>query len=1132
MAEKDTASDQPRRGNERQGRAPYQQLAADIAPYLAEQQFPGANGETGNGIGAGEVPSENNNRRRRNHYQELVADMAQTLADVHVPVGNNNATDGAVNGDDAKSGSGARESPSENNNRRRRNHYQELAANMAQPLTDVHVPGGNDDATDGAASGEGRTENQPKNRQLKAAGNRTAKRGGRNPYFDLAADISGPLAELRTPGTSDESGSQREVQVQPQPEANDSFPYQESLSEYDPDASCGSAYESGRDSSFQTETHSEEMGARYGHRGEDAESVVQQESLSEYNPDSTCGSGYYENCGHSSSYSETRSEEMGTRYDQREQDSMYYRGEGTESIAQQESLSEYNENATCVMEHGFHRSEYDEISEYSSIQTEESYERSYGTGDFPSKSPAQFDTTYEECHSQIDGEPYSKRTKPNPEVTKELSLSSTAKSYSESTQESIPEVFSANSEQREAISVKNEEINTRYNEVQPMPRNVTALEPCLSSEFENMNLGDNISVESPGLADFSMMESAASSSQSNQRVDAWKTSQTSPEKDGDRGAVKKYNSSSVLENDSSLCSENVDNSQGTRPKASGKVPRGKKFKKPKQNTKNAYTELAKDVAGDLSAMNKQLAKSQATPSGASTKQGSEKEQEFFDGSTAKKSTSGTETRRAVEDISSTREHQQLFDGSTVETATSDVSQLSLESHANNTMVSDDHCTRERQELFDRSTVETVTSDVSQLSLESHANNSMASDDHCMRERQELFDGSTVETATSDVSQLSLESHANSSMVSDDHCTGERQELFNGSTVETATSDVSQLSLESHANNSMVSDDYCMRELQELFDGSSVQTEMSNGTSLHSYPLEREVLNTSQHKSVMTDEKLRKRDVRDEREDFSMLEDTRETEDSRADSRQTNDFAAEQRSQIAEQQRMIDNMAPELQALVIQMMQRDEEEQRGNAPHAMYLNRPVPPRTLPQARGENANQEACAKGALKKPGGKKSRMGSKSKGHYAGIMAPQLAAVNAAMVNGHVKEPQGATERIHPKDVSPSTMDESSDQEPVSHHEANGIDPILTGARPRDHLSFRGSGLQSRDQSRGHASLPDSGASGRDTTDGRGAFSLAKNVSTSSKRGENGNKNQGTCIAINNIVISYIFGLFVFIGSVF
>ena len=1027
MAEKDTAPDRPHRSNERQGTAPYRQLAAEMAPYLAQQQFPAASNEAGNGI---EVQNEN----------------------------------------ETESGNGARESPSENNNRRRRNHYQELAADMAQPLADVHVPGVNNDATDGAASGEGRTKNEPKNRQHKAAGNRkekTAKKGGRNPYFELAANISGPLADLRTPGTSDERGSQREVQVQPQPEANESFPYQESLSEYDPDARCGSASESCAHYSFQSETHSEEMGARYSHRGESTESIVQQESLSEYNPDATCGSASescahysfqsdthsevirtryshrgdgtesvvqqeslseynpdatcgsgYESCGHSSSYSETRSEEMGTRYDHREQDLMYYRGEGTESTAQQESLSEYNENATCGMEHGFHRSEYDEISEYSSIQTEESYERSYGTGDFPSKPPAQLETTYEECHSHVDGEPYSKRTKPNPEVTKELSLSPPGKSYSESTQESIPEVFSANSEQREAISVQNEEISSRYNEVQPMPRNVTALEPCLSSEFENMNLADNISVESAGRSDFSMMERAESSSQSNQRVDAWKTSQTSPEKEDDRGAVKKYNSSSVVGNNSSLCPENVDNSQGARPKASGKVPRGKKSKKPKQNTKNAYTELAKDVAGDLSAMNKQLAKSQATPGGASAKQGSEKEQEFLDGSTAQTSTSGTETRRAVEDISSTREHQELFDGSTIETATSDVSQMSLESDA---------------------------------------------------------------------------------------------------------------------NNSMVSDDFCMRERQELFDGSSVQTETSNGTSLHSYPLEREVLSTSQHTSVMTDEELRRRDVRDQRKDFSVLEDTRETEDSRAASRQTDDFAAEQRSQIEEQQRMIDNMAPELQALVIQMMQRDEEELRGNAPHAMYLNRPVPPRTLPQARGESENQGACAKGALKKPGGKKSRKGSKSKGHYvelAGIMAPQLAAVNAAMVNGHVKDPQGATEGIHREEVAPSTLDESSDQEPISHHEANGIDPILTGARPRDHLSFRGAGLQSRDQSRGHASLPHSGASGRDTTDGRGAFSLAKNGSTSSKRRGNGNKNQGTCIAIHNIVISYIFCLFVFIGSVF
>ncbi|KAJ7390607.1 hypothetical protein OS493_023996 [Desmophyllum pertusum] len=105
------------------------------------------------------------------------------------------------------------------------------------------------------------------------------------------------------------------------------------------------------------------------------------------------------------------------------------------------------------------------------------------------------------------------------------------------------------------------------------------------------------------------------------------------------------------------------------------------------------------------------------------------------------------------------------------------------------------------------------------------------------------------------------------------------------------------------------------------------------------------------------------------------------------------------------------MAPELQALVVQMIQREEEEQRGHVLHGTHLNPLFPQDFYPRGAEKMTNQGACAEGALKQPGGKKSRKGSKTKGHYfelAGIMAPQLATVNAAMVNGHVEGQQGRT----------------------------------------------------------------------------------------------------------------------------
>ncbi|KAJ7390622.1 hypothetical protein OS493_024011 [Desmophyllum pertusum] len=655
------------------------------------------------------------------------ANMAQPLADLHVPGASNKAgTTG-----DRRTAENENESCQGPHERESNVSTTPYAANMAQPLADLHVPGASNKA---GASDDRRTETDVGNRQ--ASGHQreaTARRRGRNPYFELAADMSGPLSEIRVPGTSDDRSAHRDARMQTQRQATESFPLQQSPSEYQPNASCGSSCEQ---SSFQSEAHSEG--------------------------------------------------EMGHVHDHRQQESWTCQDEGTQSVVQQESLSEYNEDATCGS--GFYRSD-SEFSNYSNVQTAEFESTNQGSDGFPSKFPSEIDSTHKECHSQVDGEPFSKRIKPNPEVTEELSFPQPETSYMDSTtvgdtefgsrQESIPVLFTVESKQNESFPIQSEEeISTRNSEGH------TPLESCLSSELENMSLEDGYSVDTGASFDYSAAERSVPVSQSYQGID---------------------NLIAIL--------RVLDRRQGKR------CPEERNPKRLNRTPRTLILELAKEIAGDFSAMNSQLENANA------------------------------KTHRAANERSSVRE-------------------------------------------------------------------------------EELFDG-----------------------------------------------------------------------------GSIVQTMTPDATSLHAPPLEQEQRDARQQPSLINNEGLRGRDASDQR-------DTAETAESRATSRQTrHDVAAERRSQVEEQQRLIDNMAPELQALVVQMIQREEEEQRGHVLHGTHLNPPVPPRLLSQRRGENDNQGACAEGALKQPEGKKSRKGSKTKGHYfelAGIMAPQLATVNAAMVNGHVEGQQGRT----------------------------------------------------------------------------------------------------------------------------
>lgn len=124
--------------------------------------------------------------------------------------------------------------------------------------------------------------------------------------------------------------------------------------------------------------------------------------------------------------------------------------------------------------------------------------------------------------------------------------------------------------------------------------------------------------------------------------------------------------------------------------------------------------------------------------------------------------------------------------------------------------------------------------------------------------------------------------------------------------------------------------------------------------------------------------------------------------------ETHEAAELRRTQIEEQQKSVDNMGPELQALVIEMMQRDANELGGG--HVLYYgnsNSPVPPRPQPHRQGEDRRQPAAAHGSSQQSSGKKSGKKKKKARHYvelAGLVAPELAALNATLTNGHGRGP--------------------------------------------------------------------------------------------------------------------------------
>ena len=999
-------SDQARRNNERErGRVPpYQQLAADIARPLADLRVLGNTGNdderierdasinvdstTENTMDIRQEPREEAQERKQRQgkattYQQLAEDIAQPLAELQVSGASNERTTQHEAGQEP------------NEQGQERNQLQQTFP-PNQQLAERRVPGDNNANREAATTVDGRNESEIESRH-RSTERKEEVRGSKH-YAGIATDISGQLRVLRVPGISDERDLRREVRTQAQRQVTESIPQQQSLSEYDPDATCGSGYEyeSCRRLSeysageIQSESDQGLQLASIG-EGESTKSFPQQESLSEYNPDATCGSGYeYESCGRLSEYSagemqserdqglqwasigegestksfpqqeslseynpdatcgsgfescehsSTRSEEgMRIESGYKEGWPLSNQGEATKSAPQQESISEYNPDATCgsgieyescryssgqpseagesfadqksfseynenaTYDTGSYRGEFDTFAEYSNVQPETgSFESSnQESGGFSSKLPVERETdldafTKEEknkqldsCYSPPDGEPTSKRSKPNPEVSdQQLSLSCHERCDTQTvsidgvefprSHGSISGMSSVESEHFEPFAgAESRESALQDNVVHARTRN----DESLSSEFEHMNLEDNNSVERSTVSDYS------TGSQSNQGRDLREKTHTLP-KDLEDGRER---SNDVGSDENASMARRYP--QGARPKTNVKLPKRNKPKIPKPNTKNAYAELAKDVAGDLSAMNVQL------------------------GDTKPKDRSVTDEQNGLR-------HEDMVDGSAVQAQ------------------HQQQDTQQQQPSLTNS--ERITRDV----------------------RSEMEDTS-------------------------------------------------------------------------MTDGTQSEDSKTRATSQQTHTASRRT-------------------------------------------RETREAAERRRQELEEQQRLVDNMGPELQALVIQMMLRDEEELGGgHVLHGTNLNPPVPPRLQYQRRGEGRNQGGSVQGASQQPGGSKSKKGKKkSKRHYvdiAGIIAPELAAVNEALMNGHSEKPEQSTE-LGEREEDSNAANQLAGGRSLSQERA----PHRGGARnvgvnSRDQPL--GNGRSSRDESRNQTSLPPSAANQR------------------------------------------------------
>ena len=611
-------------------------------------------------IEAADETQRNRDSRSGNHYHQLARDTAQALAELQVPGASNEIISASERGgNESEARQRVREETQRVNVRRRANHYHQQAADTGQPLAELQISSASNFDSEAVNSVDGRIESESHTARDKQQIPAKGKRKGKKHYLEVAKGTSGALAELRTPCTSDDRTSQQEAGLQSQFQTTESVACEESLTEYDPNATCGSGFF--RDGSNGGEEWS------LGSQNEATESSIfpRQESLPEYNPDATCGS----TCRPLSSYAD---EEMQTEGEL----NSWGQREASESSSYQESLSEYNPDATCgtgywqqasaVMDSFTGQESLSKNdTDYSSFKSDTEKivsTESCWTGETPKPLPAETDThpstVAEEdgrqqnnsYHSKQDGEPCTKKPKPNSEVADELSLSLHPEHFYEETgsacgsalllgQGSISEMSSTRSEQFKSMTTEDTHDNVMLNG-EARSRDTE----CLRSEFEHMNIDEYDGVE-PSTGSYSSVNS-----QTSENVDSLKSATQDSLKDIENGASYSSGFETQVHNQvPAPMNENAEVAgavscesltsvssipQGARPKTKVKVPGGKKNKTPKQNTKNPYNELAKTVSGELSALNRKMDNSRSGKSTGNHFRDDLRDQELLDGSSS------------------------------------------------------------------------------------------------------------------------------------------------------------------------------------------------------------------------------------------------------------------------------------------------------------------------------------------------------------------------------------------------------------------------------------------------------------------------------------------------------------------
>ena len=611
-------------------------------------------------IEAADDTQRNRASRSGNHYHQLARDTAQALAELQVPGASNEIISASERGgNESEARQRVREETQRVNVRRRANHYHQQAADTGQPLAELQISSASNFDSEAVNSVDGRIESESHTARDKQQIPAKGKRKPTKHYLEVAKGTSGALAELRAPCTSDDRTSQQEAGLQSQFQTTESLACEESLTEYDPNATCGSGFF--RDGS----NGGEEWSLGSQNEATESSTFPRQESLPEYNPDATCGS----TCKPLSSYAD---EEMQT---EGELNSCGHR-EASESSSYQESLSEYNPDATCgtgywqqasaVMDSFTGQESLSKNdTDYSSFKSDTERivsTESCWTGETPKPLPAETNThpstVAEEdgsqqnnsYHSKQDGEPCTKKPKPNPEVADELSLSLHPEHFYEETgsgcgsalllgQGSISEMSSTRSEQFKSMTTEDTHDNIMLNG-EARSRDTE----CLSSEFEHMNIDEYDGVE-PSTGSYSSVNS-----QTSENVDSLKSATQDSLKDVENGAsyssgfeTQVHNQVPAPMNENAEVAGAVSGEsltsvssipQGARPKTKVKLPRGKKNKTPKQNTKNPYNELAKTVSADLSALNIKMDNSRSGKSTGNHFRDDLRDQELLDGSSS------------------------------------------------------------------------------------------------------------------------------------------------------------------------------------------------------------------------------------------------------------------------------------------------------------------------------------------------------------------------------------------------------------------------------------------------------------------------------------------------------------------